>query len=149
MADVTNKRLARIKGKTMCWKFNMLYNPGKMQNLADTISRCKPLHMMYISASQQQTASGSYDVKEILEVDPKVVHIAINSVSSDTVVTMMSWNRVNRATQEYGTLLRLMDHIQRRMPDSDLELDKDLREFHRYRHDSMCWTGCCATETGS
>ena len=50
-------------------------------------------------------------------------------------VTMMSWNRVQRATQEDGTLLRLIDHIQRGMQDSGLELDKDLREFHRYRHD--------------
>ena len=34
-----------------------------------------------------------------------------------------------------GTLLWLMDHIQRGMPDSGLELDKDLRELQRYRHD--------------
>jgi hypothetical protein len=31
MADVVNKRLARIKEKTMCWKFDMLYNPGKVK----------------------------------------------------------------------------------------------------------------------
>ena len=48
---------------------------------------------------------------------------------------MMSWNRVHSATQEDGTMLRLMDRIQRGMPDSVLELDKDLREFQRYRHD--------------
>ena len=52
VADVPNKRLARIKEKIMCWRFNMSYNPGKMQNAADAISRCKPLHMMYISTSQ-------------------------------------------------------------------------------------------------
>ena len=44
-------------------------------------------------------------------------------------------NIVHKATQEDGTMLRLMDHIQRGMPDSGLELDKDLREFHRYRDD--------------
>ena len=49
VADVVNKRLARIKEKTMCGKFDMLYNPGKMQNAADAISRCKPLHMLYNS----------------------------------------------------------------------------------------------------
>ena len=27
VADVPNKRLARIKEKIMCWKFNMIYNP--------------------------------------------------------------------------------------------------------------------------
>ena len=54
----------------------------------------------------------------MLEVDLEVVHTAINSVSSDAEVTMMSCKRVHRATQEDGTLLRLMDHIQRGMPDS-------------------------------
>ena len=46
---------------------------------------------------------------------------------------MMSWNIVTRATQKDGTMLRLMDHIQRGMTDSGLEID--LREFHRFRHD--------------
>ena len=122
-----NKRLARIKEKIMCWKFNMIYNPGKMQNAADVISRCKPLHMLYISASQEPVSSGYDDIKEILEIDLEVVHMAINSVSSDTEATMMSCNRVYRATQEDGTLLWLVYHIQRGMPDSGLELDKDLR----------------------
>ena len=135
VAGVPNKRLARIKEKIMCWKFNMIYNPGKMKSTADAISRCKPLHMMYISASQQQASSGNDDDKEILEVDLEAVQIAIDSVSSDAKIIMMSWNRVHRATQEDGTLLRLMKNIQRGMPEYGLELDKDLREFHWYRHD--------------
>jgi hypothetical protein len=45
---VPNKRLARIKEKLLCWRFNMIYNPGKTQNAADAISRCEPLHMMYV-----------------------------------------------------------------------------------------------------
>ena len=48
---------------------------------------------------------------------------------------MMSWNIVQRATQADGAMLRLMDRIRRGMPDFGLELDKDPREFHRYRHD--------------
>ena len=52
VADVPNKRSARIKEKLMPWRFNMVYNPGKNQNVADAISRCKPLHMMYVSAGQ-------------------------------------------------------------------------------------------------
>ena len=28
VADVPNKRLARIKEKTMCWRFKIVYNPG-------------------------------------------------------------------------------------------------------------------------
>ena len=57
---------------------------------------------------------------------------------------MMYRNIVHKATQEDGTMLRLMDHIQRGMPDSGLELDKDLREFLGYRHDlhMVDWVLC-------
>ena len=84
MADVPDKRLARIKEKTMCWKFNMLYNPGKVQSAAATISRCKPLHMLYISVSQTSVANENEDIKELMEINLEVIHIAINSVSSNT-----------------------------------------------------------------
>ena len=50
--ELPNKRLTRIKEKLMPCRFNMVYNPGKTQNTADAISRCKPLHMMYVSAGQ-------------------------------------------------------------------------------------------------
>ena len=48
VADAPNKKLARIKEKTMSWRFNMIYNPGKLQSAADAILMCKPLHMLYI-----------------------------------------------------------------------------------------------------
>ena len=60
----------------------------------------------------------------------------------------MSWKIVQRATQEDGTILRLMGHTQRGMPDSGLELNNDPREFHRYCHDlhvvdsMLCYRDC-------
>ena len=107
-----NKRLARIKEKLMPWRFNIVYNPGKTQNAADPISRCKPLHMMCVLAGG------------ILET----IHAAMNLVNGDKEDTMMSWDQVHRATQEDGVMVRLMDHIWRGMHDSGLELDKDLRD---------------------
>ena len=62
------------------------------------------------------------------------MHVAINLVNSDTEVNMMSWDVVHQATQEDGTMLKLMDHIQHGMPDSGLELDKMLREQNRFNH---------------
>jgi hypothetical protein len=35
MADIDNKRLAKLKEKTMWWKFKRIYNPGKSQNVGD------------------------------------------------------------------------------------------------------------------
>jgi hypothetical protein len=104
----------------MCGRFEMIYNPGKLQSAVDTISRRNPLHMLYMSVGHPMIADWD-------------VHVAINLVNSDKEVNMMSWDVIHRATQEDRTMLKLMDHIQRGMPDSGLELDKSLREHHRFR----------------
>ena len=111
----------------------MIYNPGKLQSAVDTISRSNPLHMLYMSVGHPMIADGDDDLRELLEIDIEDVHVAINLVNSDKEVDMMSWDVVHRATQEDRTMLKLMDHIQRGMPDSGLELDKSLREHHRFR----------------
>ena len=111
----------------------MIYNPGKLQSAMDTISRSIPLHMLYMSVVHPMIADGDDDLKELLEIDLEDVHVAINLVNSDKEVNMMSWDVVHRATQEERTMLKLMDHIQRGMPDSGLELDKSLRKHHRFR----------------
>jgi hypothetical protein len=89
----------------------------------------------YVSVGQTTVADETDDLNQLLEVDLEVDHVAINLVNSDGEANMMSWDVVHRATQEDATLLKLMDHIQCRMPDSGLELDKTLREYHRVRHD--------------
>ena len=48
---------------------------------------------------------------------------------------MMSWDVINKTTQEDKTMLKIMDRIRCGMPDSGLELDNLLREYHRFRHD--------------
>jgi hypothetical protein len=65
----------------------------------------------------------------LLEIDLEGVHVAIN------LVNKISWDIVHRVMKEDGTMLKLMDHIQRGMPDSGLELDKTLREYDIFRHD--------------
>jgi hypothetical protein len=47
----------------------MIYNPGKLQSAANAISRCKPLHMLYISVSQTTVADENEDVKELMEIE--------------------------------------------------------------------------------
>ena len=81
-------------------------------------------------------------VKELLEI----VHAAMNMINNDREATMMSWDQVHRARQEDGVLVRLMDHIRRGMPDTGLDMDKDLREYRRFRHDTW-WKESCVTVT--
>ena len=132
LADVENKRLAKIKEKTMWWRFEMLYNPGRTQNAADALSRMKPLHMLYVSVTN---VDDDDDTKDILGAELETLSAAINTAGNDDGMPMISWNRVHRATQEDGTMTRLIDTIQRGMPDTSYKLDPDLREYHQHRHD--------------
>ena len=63
LVDIDNKRLARIKEKLMWWRLQVVYNPGKTQNAADAISRCKPLHPMFVSEGEEEDD----DTKDVLE----------------------------------------------------------------------------------
>ena len=98
VADVSNKRLGRIKEKTMCWRFEMIYNPGKLQSAADALSRCRPLHMLYVSVDQTRVADSDKELREFLEVDLEEVHVAITLVNNDEEVKMMSWDMGLRRT---------------------------------------------------
>ena len=55
-------------------------------------------------------------------------------VNNDEEVNMMLWDVIHRATQDDGNAEN-NGLIRRGMPDSGLELDKSLREYHRFRHD--------------
>ena len=101
----------------------MVYNPGRTQSAADAISSCQPLHMLYISIGQTGPADSDEEFMEFLELDLEDVHVAVNLINSDKEVNMMSLDVIHRAIQEDGTMLTLMDHIRRGMPDSGLELD--------------------------
>ena len=132
---------------SQCNKNGLVFNSEKFRfarREADAISRCKHLHMFYVSVGQTMVADKDYDFSQLLEV----VHVVINLVNSDTEANTMSWNIIFKAMQEDGTMLKLMDHIQRGMPDSGLELDKTLREYHRFCHDLhmvngvLCYRDC-------
>ena len=63
VAVVPNRRLAKIKEKMMCRMFEMIYNPGKLQSAADALSRCRPLHMLYVSVDQERIADSDKELK--------------------------------------------------------------------------------------
>jgi hypothetical protein len=67
----------------------MSYNPGKLQSVADALSRCRPLHMLYVSVDQERAADNDEELKEFLELDLEDVHVT-NLVNSDKEVNMMS-----------------------------------------------------------
>ena len=71
---------------------------GKLQSAADAISRCKPLHMLYISIGQTGPADSDEEFMEFLELKLEDVYVAVNLINSDEEVNMMSWDVIHRAT---------------------------------------------------
>ena len=128
--DIDNKRLAKLKEKTMWWNFEIIYNPGKSQLAADTLSRSKPLHNLYISV----LVDDETDEQELLEASLDTMGVAMVCANVQDGAELISWSRVFKATQEDPVLVRVIELVERGMPDSSYELDKDLRIFHQFRH---------------
>ena len=112
----------------MCRRFEIIYNPGMLQSAVDALSRCCPLYMLCVLVDQERVADSDEELQKFFELDLEDVHVAINLVNSGEEVNMMSWDVIHKATQDDGTMLKLIDRIRRGMPNSGLELDKSLRE---------------------
>lgn len=95
LADIENKNLAELKEKTMCGKFDVVNNPGKSQNAADGLSRCKPLHTLYITLTEEEG-----DEKDLMEVMLDTVGVAMQATSVLDGPKIISLHRVYKATKE-------------------------------------------------
>ena len=54
---------------------------------------------------------------------------------------VITWSDLQKATEEDEVLTKLIEEIQRGIPDSSSEMLKELREFHRYRHSLLVVDG--------
>ena len=89
----------------------MIHNRGKTPSAAGAITRCRPLHMLYVSIDRTIPIDRDGEFREFLELDLEVVHVAVNLINNDDEFNMMSWDVIHTATQEDWTMLKLMDHI--------------------------------------
>lgn len=130
LADIENPRLARIKERTLWWRFNVVHTPGKKQLAADAISHRKKLPAALYGLSvlpSQGNDDGSFN-----ELNT-VFHI--NAVLSSEKVQVISWNRVLEATMQDPVLVKLSEMIYREFPQNTYELGEDLKPFFKFRHD--------------
>ena len=125
LVDIDNKRLAKLKEKTMWWRFKVIYNPGKSQEAADAMSRIK--HPLFITLNETDN-----DEREMLEVNLAILYS--DSIDMRETEGVISWGRVFKATQEDPILVRVIEEVERGMPDTSYELEKDLRPYHQFRH---------------
>ena len=85
-SDTMEGAFQRIRSiLSQCNKNGLVFNSEKFRfarREADAISRCKHLHMFYVSVGQTMVADKDYDFSQLLEV----VHVVINLVNSHDVL---------------------------------------------------------------
>ena len=129
LADVENPRLARIKERTLWWKFKMVYTPGKKQLAADALSRRRKLPAMLYSARLNDIDEeylAFQDVSDQLKV--------LATLSSDKI-EVISWDKVYDATVVDPVLVKLAEIIHRGFPQNSYDLGDDVKPYFKFRHD--------------
>ena len=143
---ITNPRMLRIKERTLAWQFDMVYVPGNKQAAADKLSR---MDRVAVLASldvwgnqdniedklQEDMRYGLMELSIAASQGPEVAgqRLEIMSVEAGKL-QMITWAQLQDATQDDTVLTKLMEEIQRGMPDSSNNMLKELREYHKYRH---------------
>ena len=144
---IANPRLLRIKERTLAWRFDMVYVPGTRQAAADSLSRKKNLNMLASLSVCEKTQGVMEDLMQVgmeahlMEMSvtgkqgPEVAEQGLEVMSVDTgKVQVITWSQLQDATKEDRVLTKLIEEIQRGLPDSSNDMLKELREYHKYRH---------------
>ena len=132
---VVNPRLVRIKERTLPWLFDIIYVPGWRQAAADAMSRKKNMaglsSLSSLSALSEGDNMGIEDAM-CVTVSAGLQELSVNSMEGS--IGMITWHRLQDATKEDKVLARLMEDIQRGIPDSSNDMIPQVREYHKYRH---------------
>ena len=62
------------------------------------------------------------------------VRVAMVSANIQKGLELISWERVYKATQEDRLLVRIIDEVERGMPESSYDVEKELRPFRQFHH---------------
>ena len=130
---IVNPRLVRIKERTLPWVYDMVYVPGWRQAAADTLSRRKNMSgLCALSAGEERGDNIQLEQSMHALVIAGLMKLSINFVGN--LVEMITWNRLQQATKEDKILARLMEDIERGIPDNSNDMGLEVREFHKFRH---------------
>ena len=125
-----------------------MYVPGERQTAADALSRKKSIGMLAclsIDVGDQDDMEGSLSeamAAQLMEVSVTVgkadgMKLQMGVLSVDAQPMVVTWSNLQDATKEDKVLTKLMEEIQRGIPDSSNSMLAELRQFHKYRHGLM------------
>ena len=149
---IFNPRLVKIKERTLGWQFDIVYVPVERQAAADALSRKRSMGMLAclsIDAGDQDDMEKSLSeamAAQLMEVsvsggEAGGMKLLVGLLSVDAQPMVMTWSNLQDATKEDKVLTKLMEEIQRGIPDSSNSMLAELRQFHKYRHGLMVMDG--------
>ena len=122
--EIENDQLYRLKRKTLRWRFEIEYQPGKIHFLADAVSR-NP------SKSDVDTLEVSTTVAGMTQVDKRSVMASIfDDVDKFVAVTM---ERVESESQSDAEISLLSTVVNNGFPNSKKEMPSEIAEYWEFR----------------
>ena len=147
LENITNTRLRNLKEKTLRYKFKMWYIPGAKNKTADSASRnptgdkndyvhLEDDHVNSIGHLIPWDRHASFLAAICIhEPSPLLTYdeVCQTSLVSSIESTVVSWDQVRDSTANDESMQELYEILQHGIPESRLEMPKDLREYHKYR----------------
>ena len=122
LEDIDNPRLAKLKEKTLRWKYDIIHVPGKIHVGPDTLSR-KEVSMALISVAR--------DLDDNL--DCTEMELSIENQIAVNMPSPISWQEVREAVSKDKLMHMLSDQISNGFPPDKKLLRLELREYYQHR----------------
>ena len=119
--EINNPRLFRIKERTLMWRFDIEYQPGKLNSVSDALSRY-PNRFAEI-ASLAMSSDGDREEETIVAAVGK-------ELNNFFAVTL---ERVEEASRSDETIKAVVDYVMNGFPENKQNMKADTAEFWRYR----------------
>ena len=127
--EITNPRLLRLKQRTLMWRFQIEYQPGKDNSTSDALSRY-PLNHSSLSCCSLQSEP---DFEEEMIVSAIATEL-YNHVS-------ITRETVRSVTSDDSILQQVITYVVDGFPDRKSEMTPETQEFWEYRDKLNVWEG--------
>ena len=146
LEEISNPRLERIKEKTLLYRFDMIYVPGRFHSGPDSMSRyptqpadetdslltsisTKNLRISIHSMTWRHPA-----VDESLQIEEVIRSVAVAAMTvAGGDLPVVSWDRLVHASEGDESLSALRDIISEGIPENRAQLPTILQAYHQYR----------------
>ena len=134
LADITNPRLAKLKEKTLRYRFSIQHNPGKWHRGSDAVSRGPVEHVraFFECIREEPMLSDRYFCDEI---EASILAITCEAISDfGDEVGLISPDMIRAAGKSDETYLKLSEVVQEGFPRTRHLTDPLIRKFWEVRN---------------